>query len=414
MKRVGLLILLLLVAAGLALLGLAIAEHKGYVLIAYEGFRYEASLWATLALVAVVVLLLYLLRLLIVLLAASGGALNPWSRRHKQRRVRQASEQGFLDLAEGRWARAQRHLKRAAEADPQPLVYYLGAARAAHELGEHAESDALLERALERQPQAELAIALTHAELQQARGEPDKAEETLEAMRSRHPHHHQVLRQLQRLYVQRGAWSAAIGLLPELRKEKILGESELNALERHVWTQRLAEAGQPAADGESPLQDLTRAWQQVPSAQRNEPALVAAYAGQLRRLDAQEEAEQVIRQALKRQYDSHLVREYGLLRGADPARQLQTAEGWLAQQPGDPALLLTLGRLCLHNQLWGKARDYLESSLTLQRDPETCAELAHLLAELGEVERSNQLFREGFDTLERRQLPRPSALQRVG
>jgi hypothetical protein len=67
--------------------------------------------------------------------------------------------------------------------------------------------------------------------------------------------------------------------------------------------------------------------------------------------------------ALKRKYDSHLARLYGLVRGSDPARQLQTAEGWLKEHPADPSLLLTLGRLCLQNSLWGKARDYLESSL---------------------------------------------------
>jgi HemY protein len=64
------------------------------------------------------------------------------------------------------------------------------------------------------------------------------------------------------------------------------------------------------------------------------------------------------------------------VRGSDPARQLQTAEGWLKEHPADPSLLLTLGRLCLQTSLWGKARDYLESSLRLQRNPEACAELA--------------------------------------
>lgn len=75
--------------------------------------------------------------------------------------------------------------------------------------------------------------------------------------------------------------------------------------------------------------------------------------------------------------------------------------------PDDPSLLLTLGRLCLQNRLWGKARDYLESSLNLQRNPETCAELARLLAGLGDTERSNQLFQEGLVLLDERLLALP-------
>ncbi|MCY1518792.1 Protein HemY [compost metagenome] len=415
MKRVYLLLAVLVIAAGLALLGLAIAEHKGYVLFAYQGFRYESSLWAFLALVAVVWLLLYLLRLLLRLLVTSGGLVNPWSRLHRSRRVRLAAELGFLDLAEGRWARALRHLRRAAEGEPQPLMYYLGAARAAHHLGQHADSDALLEQALNRQPQAELAIALNHAELQVARGQTDEALETLQVMHERNPRHHLVLRQLQQLYLQRGDWSALLGLLPELRKEKALGDAELAELERQAWCGRLTAIGQVGeGDRESALAALAQSWQQLSSAQRQEPELLAVYAEQLRVLGAESEAEDLLHAALKRGYDSHLVRLYGLIRGRDPARQLQAAEGWLSQHPEDAGLLLTLGRLCLQNQLWGKAKEYFESSLAFQRHPETCAELARLLAQLGEVEQSNRLFQEGLGLLDRRLagLPLPVAASR--
>lgn len=400
MRRLLWLLLLLAVAAGLYLLSLAIEADRGYVLFAYQGFRYQSGLWAFLGLLLVVVLLYYLLKLTLRLLLSSTRLANPWSRLHRNRRVRLASEQGMLDLAEGRWARAQRQLTRAAEADGQPLMYYLGAARAANKLGEYEQSDALLERALNRQPQAELAIALTHAELQRNRGDSEAALQTLQAMRERHPGHHLVLRQLQRLYLQRQEWSALLGLLPELRKEKALPAAELDELERETWRGRLAEVGDGGLEqGEAALSSLRKAWNHLSASLRHEPELIATYVEQLRRLGAQQEAEEVLRSALKRGYDSRLARFYGVLRGADPARQLQMAEHWLKQHPQDPALLLTLGRLSLQNQLWGKARDYFESSLKLERHPETCAELARLLAQLGELERSNQLLLESLGLL---------------
>jgi HemY protein len=413
MRRLIWLVLLLAFAGGLYLLSLAIEADRGYVLFAYKGFRYQSGLWAFLGLLVVVVMLYYLIKLMLRLLLSSTRLANPWSRLHRNRRVRQASEQGMLDLAEGRWARAQRQLTRAAEADNQPLMYYLGAARAASKLGQHEQSDALLERALNKQPQAELAIALTHAELQRNRGDSDAALQTLQAMRERHPGHHLVLRQLQRLYLQRQDWSALLGLLPELRKEKALPAAELDELERETWRGRLAEVGECGlAQGETALQPLSKAWNQLSASLRNEPELIATYVEQLRRLGAQEEAEEVLRGALKRGYDSRLARFYGVLCGADPARQLQTAELWLKQHPQDPALLLTLGRLCLQNQLWGKARDYFETSLKLERHPETCAELARLLAQLGELERSNQLLLESLGLLHQGlpSLPQPQGV----
>ncbi|EPL14605.1 heme biosynthesis protein HemY [Pseudomonas sp. CF161] len=405
MKRVY--VIVLLVVAAIGLLGLAIAEHPGYVLIAYSSFRYQSSFWAALAVVALIWLAVWGIKVLIELVAASSGVVNPWSRRNRSRRVQIAIEQGQMDLAEGRWASAQRHLHRAAEAERQPLLYYLGAARAANELGHYEECDSLLERALERQPQAELAVALSHAQLQTDRGDTDGALTTLQAMHERHPHSVQVLRQLQRLHQQRGDWSALIRLLPELRKDKVLPPAELVELERRAWGENLTLAGRREEDGAIGLQSLDRAWQQLTSAQRQEPQLVLAYADQLRQLGAEVQAEEVLRSALKRKYDSHLARLYGLLRGADPSRQLQAAEHWLKDHPDDPSLLLTLGRLCLQNSLWGKARDYLESSLRVQRNPEACAELARLLAQLGDTERSNQLFQEGLGMLDERLLAAP-------
>lgn len=405
MKRLYMIVFLLIAAA--ACIGLAIAEDAGYVLIAYKSFRYESSVWATLALIVVLWLLIWGIKLLVELVTASTGLVNPWSRRNRSRRVQIAIEQGQMDLAEGRWASAQKHLARAAEAERQPLLFYLGAARAANELGHYEESDKLLERALQRQPQAELAIALSHAQLQVDRADTDGALNTLQAMHERHPHNVQVLRQLQRLHQQRGDWTALIRLLPELRKDKVLPAKELAELESRAWGQNLNLAAQRETEGEAALQSLQRAWQQLTSAQRQEPALVLAYAEQLRQLGAQGEAEEVLRGALKRSYDSHLVRLYGLLRGKDPVKQLQTAEGWLKAHPADPSLLLTLGRLCLQNSLWGKARDYLEGSLKLQRNPEACAELARLLAQLGETDRSNQLFQEGLNLLDERLLALP-------
>ncbi|MDE1168594.1 MAG: heme biosynthesis protein HemY [Pseudomonas sp.] len=396
------------VAIALAvILGLGVAKHPGYVLIDYPHvFRYESGLWSSLAGLFAVLLLVFLAWVLLSLVTTSSGVVNPWSGRNRNRRVQLAIEQGQMDLAEGRWASAQKHLHRAAEAERLPLLYYLGAARAANELGRYEESDSLLERALERQPQAELAIALSHAQLQVDRGDTDGAHDTLIAMHERHPNNVQVLRQLQRLHQQRGDWPALIRLLPDLRKAKVVSATELAELEHRAWGENLNLASNRDA-GESGLAALNTAWQQLSSGQRQEPVLVLAYAEQLRQLGAEAQAEEVLRQAIKRGYDSHLARLYGLVRGSDPARQLQTAEGWLKQHPDDSSLLLTLGRLSLQNSLWGKARDYLESSLKVQRNPEACAELARLLAQLGDTGRSNQLFQEGLGLLDERLLASP-------
>lgn len=106
MKRFYVIVFLLIAAA--ACIGLAIAEDAGYVLLAYKSFRYESSVWATLALIVVLWLLIWGIKLLVELVTASTGLVNPWSRRNRSRRVQIAIEQGQMDLAEGRWASAQK------------------------------------------------------------------------------------------------------------------------------------------------------------------------------------------------------------------------------------------------------------------------------------------------------------------
>ncbi len=399
MKRFAFVLILFIAIVGF--LGWAIAQDPGYVLISYDRFRYESSFWIFLGLIACLWLLAMVVHWLLGLLHTSGALVNPWSRRHRERRVSKASRSGLRELAEGQWNQALGHLRSAAEHDHQPLVHYLGAARAANELGEHEQSDELLRKARERDPESGLAVGLTHAQLQIARGQYGEARETLNALHSDHPRHPYVLTLLQQLYVQLEDWSALCSLLPELRKHRVLPPARLSELELLAWTAAIEQSGQaPAASNEDTLQALNQKWQTVPSGLRSESLLVRAYADGLSRLGADAKAEEVLYAALKRQYDDRLVERYGRVRGQDPARQLANAEGWLKANPENAELLLALGRLSMRNALWGKARDYLEASLRFEHRPETCAELARLLAQLGDNERSNRLFQEGLGLLD--------------
>lgn len=399
MKRFAFVLILLIAIVGF--FGWAIAQDAGYVLISYDRFRYESSFWIFLGLIACLWLLAMVVHWVLGLLHTSGALVNPWSRRHRERRVSNASRSGLRELAEGQWSHALGHLRSAAEHDHQPLVHYLGAARAANELGEHEQSDELLRKAREREPESGLAVGLTQAQLQIARGQYGEARETLNALHSDHPRHAYVLTLLQQLYVQLQDWSALCRLLPELRKHRVLPPARLSELELLAWTAALEQTGQASAtSNEDALQALNQKWQTVPSGLRSEPLLVRAYADGLSRLGAEAKAEELLYAALKRQFDDRLVERYGRLRGQDPARQLANAENWLKDNPENAELLLALGRLSMRNALWGKARDYLEASLRFEHRPETCAELARLLAQLGDNERSNRLFQEGLGLLD--------------
>ena len=94
-----------------ALLGMAIAEDQGYLLIAWRNVSIETSIWVGIGFLLACWLLLWLARSLWRLLTASGRRINPWSRRNLQQRAGALATRGLLEFAEGHWKQAVRLLK---------------------------------------------------------------------------------------------------------------------------------------------------------------------------------------------------------------------------------------------------------------------------------------------------------------
>ena len=136
-------------------------------------------------------------------------------------------------------------------------------------------------------------------------------------------------------------------------------------------------------------------WSEIPNHLQREQSLLSIYVRHLMAWGAQDKAERILASALNRQWYEQWVDLYGLLLCSDMKRPLKTAEKWLSKHADSAHLLLALGRLCVQNQQWGRARDYFQKSLQLQTRPETYAELARLLEHMGETEKSLSFYKQG-------------------
>src|SRR5690606_23963896 len=76
------------------------------------------------------------------------------------------------------------------------------------------------------------------------------------------------------------------------------------------------------------------------------------------------------------------VASLGHLPSAYPQQLLLILEEQLKSRPNNPVLLLTLGRVCLRNQLWAKAREYFEHALRMSDSGQLTAEISGELARL--------------------------------
>ena len=238
---------------------------------------------------------------------------------------------------------------------------------------------------------AGFAVQLTQAELQLVHGQLEQSLATLMQLHATSPKHPHVLYLLARIYQLLRSWEDLRKLLPDLRKQNVLSPADLLQLEKLVYRELQTRATQHGK-----LDALRSSWQQTPKHLRQDLDTVRHYVRCLLILNANDDAEQLLRDALKKQWDLDLVYIYGLIEASDKDRQLATAEGWLNGHENNPVLLLTLGRLCKRNKLWGKARSYLNASLGIKPHSDTYKELGQLLEQLNEHNEAGECYHQGL------------------
>ena len=364
-------------------------EDTGYVLIDFRGTAIEMSvpfmifaLLAVYVLIRIVVHLLRLPRQLGQAYAASSG----------RRSVKLASK-GLIQIAEGHPDKGERLLTRGARHRELPLLNYIEAARAAHAQGADERRDTWLKMAREHQPEAATAILLTQAELQIDDDELDEATATLGEVDANGAHRGRLLALQARILRARGDFDGIAALLPDMTRAKALPPEDLDNLRVETASVRLAQAAQAGDTGA-----IEAAWTSLPKPLRARRDMFAAYARALARCGDHDALEKKLRRSLKTGWDNDLIAIYGELETTHPAAHLAHAEAWLTRRGEDPVLLLAGARLCMQNQLWGKARSYLETSLAIQPNAEAYQVYGRLLDKMGESDAATEAFRLGLES----------------
>lgn len=371
--------------------GIYIRQDPGYALFAYRDWTLEMPLWLS------AVLLILLLALLLFILWSfniffgSGRRIKGWWFKNKQLSSRQNTARGLLELTKGSWSKAERYLRAGARFSDAPIINYLSAAKAAEESAAYDRRDRYLQLAYEVGGDSDVATRLTEAQLRFKQGEADQSIQTLKKLQKEQPKNPKILKLLSSLYEGSQNWQAIYDLLPVFRKANIFPVKESReAFELKVYQNLLPSKEK---EGKTPL---IKFWQALPSFAQNSKEAIAVYAEALMNVGAESEAETVLRNNLKKNWDTKLIHLYGKVKSTSPEKQLNFAETLLKQQGEDPSLLLTLGYLCFRNQLWGKAKDYLEKSISIQPSAEAYALLGQLMDRLGFPTKRDEYYRKGL------------------
>jgi len=366
----------------------------GYVVFVQPPYRVEVSTLFFAITAVVLFASLYALLRLLGRTAALPAAVRAFRLRRRRERSHAALASALQAYYEGRYARAEKDATQAFENGPVPGVAALLAARAAHQMREFERRDRWLERAEAAGEALEGARAVSRAEFALEERDFTRARDALRSLQGSFPKQIAIQRLLLRAERGSGSWEEVLRLATQLAKREALAP----AAAEEYKVQASVELLQRSADDPAAFE---RRWRAVASRDQAHPRIAAAGARHATALGRAALARDIIEKALAAEWTPQLARLYGELpadldapaRAAEARARIERAERWLLERERDPELLATLGRLCAHVELWGKARSFLEASLSFEESRAAHLELARLAERLGEPAEAQNHYR---------------------
>jgi len=376
-------VVLAVVAVGIALVA---RQSDGYVVIVAAPYRVELSLNLLVVLVFAGYFAFHLLARMVETLVAIPARVRAYRADRARTRTRQALNDALLAFFQGRYASAEKAAATAMEGEEARTVAAIIAARSAHELGRFTQREAFLEQARGGAPEVDQARLTTLADLLLSQGRHEEALAVLRDLSGRDARNVRLLRMRHVAETQLRQWDEVLSTTAALAKLGGLSESEASVSRRAA---HLGNLGRKAQDAGA----LAAYWKHLPAELRVDSSIAATAARYHLALGGTAEAQSIVESALEEQWDAGLVALYADCAGASALPLIERAEKWLRVHARDPALLLALGKLCMRQELWGKAQSYIEASLALEPTHEGHMTLAALMEKLGKPQEAIRHFR---------------------
>jgi len=254
--------------------------------------------------------------------------------------------------------------------------HHIIAARSAHELREYKKRDAYLSDAEGKTVGDSTMRLVTTGKFLLDQHDTRGALDALQELRDSGVKNHLGALTLElKANQQAGNWDEVLNVLYQLEKRAGIDSTQLSQLRQQAWLGKIRQ--------QKDLNGLTLCLKNIPADFKRRGKIASAAARALIQHGGDTLAQQLLTDSLNAQWDSELVALYGDCKSGDVVAQIKQAEKWLAQNNQDAGLLLALGKLCLHQKLWGKAQNYLDASNSIAPSHAAYTALGQLAERLG-------------------------------
>jgi HemY protein len=385
---------LFVLAALAAALSLALRGSGGYALFVMHPWRAEISLTFLAMLLVVGFALGYILVRAVWHTLRLPSHVRAYRRRRRAEAGHAATLGAIQALFEGRFVRAEKLASKAIDMGATPGLAGLLGARAAQRLRDFGRRDQWLERSKQNDGEWRVAQLMTEAELLLDERRFDEARAVLQELHAAGPRHVAALFLMLRAEQGMSNWEEVLRIANALEKHDAMPPEALDTVRANAHVALLSR---------KPLEreGLVRQWESTPRSERVKLRIAATAARAFMQIGECRRAHRIIEEALERSWDASLALLYGDCVDKDALDRLERAENWLKDRPGEAELLLTLGRLCVQRELWGKAQSYLEASIATRPTQAAHIALAKLHEQLGRPAEAGRHFRASADLAQR-------------
>jgi HemY protein len=377
-------IVLAAVAVGLIL---AARVNEGYLLLVSPHYRIELSLNLALVIAVAVIVAGYFVVRTVAVTIAMPARVREFQTRRTEKKAKTAFTNALRSYLEGRFGKAERSVASALALTESPGLTALLGAWSAHGKRDYALRDEYLNKAAESGDPEVVARLMAQVEMYL---DERRYHDALNVIRQLPEKHSEALKLELRAQELAHDWEAVLKLLPQLEKRKVFDHSLVEKIRRHAYIENVKSK---AID----LENLRTYWSRVPTEHKRDARIAATAAQCFLSFRSCDDVHKVIEDALANEWDSALVGLYAECLGSNVKKQLERAEVWLVEHPEDPILLLVLGKLCAHQELWGKGQSYLDASLSIDSRHSTHLELARLFERTGKPEEATAQYRKALE-----------------